>query len=420
MLDIPERDTLLRRGALPAVLVSGCVLLLVLAVFSWKALTASSNHELHVSEADIGHVEARVSAFGRLLPRQTSSIISEVDGTVVHINRYPGYELTEGESIVTLRNPLLEREKERAQLSVLEARAGWESAKAQLQREAIQLDNDVEMQHYEILFAERELETMEVLIEQQIIAQLDFLRAKTSVEQAHLKLNLARRSVEAFSQYRDAEEQAYRYRLEQAEKLLTMAENDIEQLDITATRSGLLNELGEGIEPGAPIQRGQVIAQITDPQSLYADLLISAVDAARVQVGQTAVINVRGERVRGEVLRIHPSAQNNQVRLEVVFVDDLPGTSRPNLEVTSQITTAEAENVVRIPPPAYVTQEHSTAYIFVRNGDGFERREAIFGVLGSDYAEVVSGLEAGDQVLLNIPATMRTRNYVTKRDLTNG
>ena len=420
MLDIPERDTLLRRGALPAVLVSGCVLLLVLAVFSWKALTASSNHELHVSEADIGHVEARVSAFGRLLPRQTSSIISEVDGTVVHINRYPGYELTEGESIVTLRNPLLDREKERAQLSVLEARAGWASAKAQLQREAIQLDNDVEMQHYEILFAERELETMEVLIEQQIIAQLDFLRAKTSVEQAHLKLNLARRSIEAFSQYRDAEEQAYRYRLEQAEKLLAMAENDIEQLDIKATRSGLLNELGEGIEPGAPIQRGQVIAQITDPQSLYADLLISAGDAARVQVGQAAVINVRGERVRGEVLRIHPSAQNNQVRLEVMFVDDLPATSRPNLEVTSQITTAEVENVVRIPTPAYVTQEHSTAYIFVRNGDGFERREAIFGVLGSDYAEVVSGIEAGDQVLLNIPATMRTRNYVTKRDLTSG
>ncbi|MBA3988894.1 MAG: hypothetical protein C0463_07165 [Idiomarina sp.] len=419
MLDIPDRENLLRRGLLPAVLVSGFILLLVLAFFSWKTLTASSAYEIHVSEADIGHVEVRVSAFGRLLPRQTSSIISEVDGTVVHISRYPGSELTEGESIVTLRNPLLEREKERAQLSVMEAMAGWESAKAQLQRESIQLDNDVEIQQYEVRFAERELETMEVLIEQQIIAQLDFLRAQTSVEQAHLKLNLARRNIEAFSQYRDAEEQAYRYRLEQAEKLLAMAENDIEQLDIKATRSGLLNELSEDIEPGTPIQRGQVIAQITDPLSLYADLLISASDAAQVQVGQAALINVRGQRVRGEVLRIHPSAQNNQVRLEVVFVDGLPDSSRPNLEVTSQITTAESKDVVRIRTPTYVTQKHSTGYIFVRIGEGFERREAVFGVVGNDYVEVVSGIEAGDQVLLNIPATMATRNFVTNRELTN-
>lgn len=420
MLDIPDRENLLRRGWLPLVIIGGCALLLALAVFSWKTLTASTAHEIHISEADIGHVEARVSAFGRLLPRQTSSIISEVDGTVVKINRYPGSELAEGDSIITLRNPLLEREKERAQLSVLEAMAGWESAKAQLQREAIQLDNDVEILRNEIVFAERELETMEVLIEQQIIAQLDFLRAQTSVEQAHLKLNLGRRSIEAFSQYRDAEEQAYRYRLEQAEKLLAMAENDIEQLDIKATRSGLLNELGDDIEPGTPVQRGQVIAQITDPQSLYADLLISASDAAQVQVGQAAVINVRGQRVRGEVLRIHPSAQNNQVRLEVVFLDGLPDSSRPNLEVTSQITTAEAEDVLRIRTPSYVTQGHSMAYIFVRNGERFERREATFGVLSGDYVEVVSGIEAGDHVLLDIPAAMRTRNFVTKRDLTNG
>lgn len=417
MLDIPERESWTKRLIMPAILICGALVLLWLGLISWKVLSSSSEININIAEVSSGNVQATVSGYGRLLPRQSSSLISEVDGTITSIERYPGTAVEPGDAIFTLRNPMLERERERAELAVLEAMAARESALAALQREAIALENDIEIVQSELRFAERELETMEVLMAQRIMARLDYLRAETSLEQARLRLSLNTRNLEAFKRSREADQRAYDYRLEGARKQLAIVEYDIEQLIVRADRAGLLNELGDGIEAGSPIQRGQVVAQITDPNTLYADLLISASDAPHVQNGQVVLVSIRGEQIPGEVLRIHPSAQNNQVRLEVVFAQELPVSSRANLDVTARIITEQTDDTIRVAPPLYLTKGHTMAEFFVQDGDSFQRREVTLGVLSRDYVEVVSGLQPGEQILLDMPAVLREKALVNRREL---
>lgn len=417
MLDIPEKEPWIKRLIMPATLMIGILALLWLGLTSWQVLSRSTETNINIAEVSSGNVQATVSGYGRLLPRQSSSLISEVDGTITSIERYPGTAVEPGDVIFILRNPMLEREREGAELAVLEAMAAGESAAAALQRETIALENDIEIVQSELRFAERELETMEVLMEQRIMARLDYLRAETSVEQARLRLSLNTRNFEAFKQSREADQRAYEYRLEGARKQLAIVEYDIEQLIVRADREGLLNELGEGIETGSPIQRGQVVAQITDPDTLYADLLISASDASRVQNGQSVLVNIRGEPIQGEVLRIHPSAQNNQVRLEVIFDQRLPASSRANLDVSARIITEQVGDVIRVTPPLYLTRGHISTDVFVQSGDSFQRREVTFGVLSGEYVEVISGLQPEEQILLDLPAPLRERQLITRREL---
>ena len=44
--------------------------------------------------------------------------------------------------------------------------------------------------------------------------------------------------------------------------------------------------------------------------------------------------------------------------------------------------------------------ENGRTYVQVRDGNGFERREVKLGVRGTARSQVLSGLEAGDEVLL--------------------
>ncbi len=420
MLDIPPAQSWQQRLKLPLMLVAIGLATVILVVVAIRSFSPNSDHPVPVAMVEMGDITATVSAYGRLLPRQSSSVIAEVDGTVIGIERYPGSEVKPGDVIFKLRNPNLERQREQAELAVLEAKAAKESVEANLIRDEIAIQSDIEMVKSELRFAARQLETMGVLLEQAILAKLDYLQAETTYEQAQLRLKLFEQRLAAFQRTKQADQNSAEYRLQEAQKKLAMAEYDIAQLAVRAEHAGLLNSLEEAIEMGSSVQRGRVMAQITDPNSLYADLLVSANEAARIAIGQPVEVNIRGDLVRGEVLRIHPSAQNNQIRLEVLLPQELPQRSRANLDIAAKVITATAHATMRVQTPLYVTPRDSTVTVYVQQGDTFQQRTVELGVIGQDYSEVRSGLQQSEWILLDVPADLREQSIIQIKELNRG
>lgn len=419
-LQIPVKASLSKRVRWPVFAVLLLLFLLWVMLYSWQKLTQSSEQRINLSTVDIGDVVAVVSAQGRLLPRQNYSVMAEVDGVLQTVQLYPGTEVQPGDILLTMRNPLLEREREGAELAVLEARAAREAAQAKLERESIALENEVAMLEAEIRFGEQEMETLQTLLEQQILARLDYLRAQTKLEQSRLKHNLSTRNVLAFQRARQADERAYRYRLQEAEKQLSMVEQDIRQLQIRADTSGLLNELTEHIEVGKPIRRGDIVAQITDPSTLYADLLIAASDANKVTPGQQVQVQMRQHKLLGQVIRVHPSIQHNQVRVEVLLPKELPDVARANLDISAGIIIASSEQVTRVRPTLTTRDGYRTMQLFVLNGEGFVRRQVQIGILARDFMEVIQGLQPGEEILLDPPYELQHLDYISTKDLSRG
>ena len=419
-LHIPDKASLSQRLRWPVLLVLVVLLLAWLMLYSWQRLTQGNERPINLAQVDTGDVVAVVSGQGRLLPRQNHSVMAEVDGVIQSLQLYPGTVVQPGDVMLIMRNPLLVREKERAELAVLEARAAMEAAAARLERESIALESEVAMLEAEIRFAEQEMDTLQTLLEQQILARLDYLRAQTKLEQSRLRHSLSERNVQAFKKARKADERAYQYRLQEAEKQLSMIEQDIQQLHIRADSAGLLNELSEHIEVGKPVRRGDIVAQITDPESLYADILIAASDANRVRPGQQVQVQIRQHQLQGDVIRVHPSIQHNQVRVEVLLPTELPDTARANLDVSARIITATSQQVIRVAPTLGTREGHSTLVVFVLNGNGFERRQVQIGILARDFMEVIHGLQPGEKILLDTPSQLQHLDYITTKDLTRG
>lgn len=420
MLTIPSRKSKLQKWL---ILIACCVALaLVLWGLSSAVASLSRNAVLNPSqlEVDRGAVKRSVAAYGRLRPRNSSTVIAEVSGTIEGIHQYPGEHIEQSELIITLRNPSLMRQLDTAELAVLRAQANLESTEAQLYERRITLENDLALMESEINFAQRELETKAFLLEEAIVAKLDYMRSETSLEQTKLKHQLQQRKLDAFKKSKQAELKAAQYQLKEAEKELEMVRYDIQQLNVTAKRAGILNELGTSLEVGSSIERGQTLAQITEPTHLYADMLISAQDANHVVTSQQVTVNIRDTAVNGEVLRVYPSAENNQVRLEVKFSEALPESARPNLDVSAEIATQQLTEVIRLPIFEAVTGNNSMLDVFVLRENRYVRQQVRLGLMGNQYIEVLSGLETGDRVLINVPEAYQSATEIPTSELENG
>ncbi|MEC8925511.1 MAG: HlyD family efflux transporter periplasmic adaptor subunit [Pseudomonadota bacterium] len=420
MLTIPSRKSKLQKWLI--IVVSCTALALVFWGLSSAVASLSQNTVLNPSqlEVDTGAVKRSVAAYGRLRPRNSSTVIAEVSGTIETIHQYPGEHIEQSELIITLRNPSLMRQLDTAELAVLRAQANLESTEAQLYERRITLENDLALMESEITFAQKELETKAFLLEEAIVAKLDYMRSETSLEQTKLKHQLQQRKLDAFEKSKQAELKAAQYQLKEAEKELEMVRYDIQQLNVTAKRAGILNELGTSLEVGSSIERGQTLAQVTEPSHLYADLLISAQDANHVVPSQQVTVNIRDTAVNGEVLRVYPSAENNQVRLEVKFSEALPESARPNLDISAEIATQQLTEVTRLPIFEAVRRNHSMLDVFVLRDNRYVRQQVRLGLMGNHYIEVLSGLKAGDRVLINVPETYQSATEIPTSELGNG
>jgi HlyD family secretion protein len=131
------------------------------------------------------------------------------------------------------------------------------------------------------------------------------------------------------------------------------------------------------------------------------------VDGARIQVGQRAKVSVDshpGQRFPGRVVRVAPyvldvEAQNRTLEVEVELDDEqfsatlLPGTSA-DVEVVLDVR----DDVPRIPTSALIAGER---VLVVRDGRLVEQSVEI-GLKNWDHAEVLSGLEPGQQVVVSL------------------
>jgi len=408
MFEIPQREVWLRRWVIPVAWVLGVALLIGVAWALLRALSADTGRDQPdsvVSQIDRGDVTAVVNGYGKLLPRESRVLLAEVDGRVARVDAFAGASVRAGQVIVTLRNPQLKQRLAQADNAVLEARANLESATARLQQELLSARGEVELAQSDVDLAKRKLHMLDVLLEQHIVSRLDSLEAGIALTKARLRHKLAVQKLAAIETATKAELRAKRLHLSSTESDLEAAKTDLVKLSVRAAEDGVLSILNDAIEPGAMVHRGDVVGQLSNPASLYAEIQVSAGDAPRVVAGQQAFIRIRGQRFRGTVARVDPSVVDGQVRTEIALAEAPGDAALANLDVSARIVTARAEGVLRAPLPAWIHLGDTQAPIFVEEGAYFERKMVTLGVIGSSYMEIQAAVKPGQRIVLPDPAS---------------
>jgi HlyD family secretion protein len=198
--------------------------------------------------------------------------------------------------------------------------------------------------------------------------------------------------------------------VKRAQAQISVSTAGLERMTLSAPFAGIVarvtGEIGEYTTPSPPGIPTPPAVDLIDDTCLYVSAPMDEVDAPRIKKGQPARITldaIPGQSFAGHVRRVAPyvTEVEKQARTVDVEVDFDTPPERPLLVGYSADVEAIIErrdNVLRVPTQAI--QQDGTVLV-LGAGDTLETRHLKTGLANWAFTEIVSGLTAGDRVLLS-------------------
>ncbi len=418
---------------------------------------------------------AIVTATGEIKPRNYINLGANAQGPITELLVKEGDRVRKHQVVARIENTQASADVNAQKASIASAEADSAAAEAGLkaQDDAIRTQEaTLERFRNEANRSKEILDRYTKLIQNKLVAQQDFDLKKADYESAvaSVRENEARLSqMQAQRAQTLAQLNSAQKRVAQAQANLARLDNVLARFDVTAPIDGVVTNLpvrvGETVVPGIQNSAASTIMTIADMSLITAEVNVDETDIVNVQLGQPASIAIDAMPNRtfhGKVIEIGNSAilrssgvaasQSNTSAQEAkdfkvtVALSDPPEEIRPGLSATAKITTATRTNVLSIPLQALTVrtkgdlepkpegkQKEQEALdpvqekanreeiqgVFVIQGDQAEFRKVETGITGSTDIEVLSGLEAGDQIVVGSYKAIRTMKNGTRVKVDN-
>lgn len=377
------------------IVISILILLTILLAFL-LFLRRPSAVKVTVSEVVQGDLTSTVSAPGIVRPLTEVQISSSINGIVQQLMVKEGQEVKKGDLLLQI-----DPSEYRAQ--VRRAQAGLEVAQANLQQARSQWKR-AEQLYKSKLISEQEYESART---NHLLSQAQLKESKANLEQT----------------------------LEQLQKtrITSPIEGTVIQINI---------EPGENVITGTLDNPGTKLMVVADLSRMEVESQVDEADIAKVSMGQRAIVEVEAlpeKRFNGLVHEIGYAAEDQEAEQDAtvnynisILIEDTITELKPGMTATSEIITAQLQNIVMIPIQSVVVRPVDQLSSEFRNGDGNlglkgkDQTEAVFvvqdgvatlmpvitGVAGEEYIQIRSGLQPGQQVI--------TGPFNSLRELRNG
>lgn len=374
-------------------------------------MQVNAEHLLY-STVQQGPLTISVSGNGVLVPENIQWLAARVSGRVEQVVVKAGTLVAQGDVIAVLSNPELEQQAE-------ETRWDYEALVAQVEALNVELESSLLQQKSQVLHAQFAYESadLQLIAETQLIAsntgvvsEINYKKTQMNVSQLKRSWQIQQQLYDKFSLNIKAKVTAKNAELNKLAKMLQRAESRVAALSITAPMNGIVQE--SDLQAGQQIAIGGLVAKIADPKSLFAELQLSELTIGEVSLGQTAVIDTRSGKVAGEVIRIDPNVINGNVQVDIKILETLPKSARPDLSITGKINVSELENTLFVQRPAFV-RAHANTHLYRVDDNGYARKVKVQLGQGSvNQIQILSGLQAGDEVVLSDTTNWQVHNTV--------
>ena len=302
--------------------------------------------------------------------------------------------------VLELSNQRLEQEVFEAKSQLKAAEAIYANLQVQLETERLDREAAAAQVEAEFLQAKAQLDADERQAEVGLISQLALTKSRVDAEQLATRLRLERERLGIRGKSVEAQLAAQQAEIERVGGLYGLRRNQLEQLRVRAGIHGVLQQLE--VEVGQLVTPGEVLARVSNPKKLKAQLRIPETQAKDVQLGQKAEIDTRNGVVGGTVARIDPAVEDGTVTVDVKLAGALPKGARPDLSVDGTIELERLADVLYVGRPVY-GQPDSTIGLFKLEADGEHalRVQVTIGKMSVNLVEIRDGIELGDQVVLS-------------------
>ena len=339
-----------------------------------------------------------VDAEGIIQPILTIKLNALESGMVQQIVAEEGTMLHQGDTIMTLQNPELER-------TIEEQQAEWESQRILYQEKRLEMEQKSLLLKQQTLQAEYELSRLE---KDYALGMEEFnmgVKSKAQLDVQHeeyiyktkntaLQLEGLRHDSAATILRRELMNND----LERARKNTTHAGKRMDNLVVRAPISGQLSFLN--VTLGQQVRQSENIGEIKVMDNFKIRTQLSEYYIDRVMVGLPASVTYQGEKYPLKVSKVVPEVRDRQFQVELIFTDDKPDNVRIGKSYRIQVELDQPDNAIIIPRGDFF-QVTGGQWIYKVNssGDKAIRTPITVGRQNPVQYEIIGGLEPGEKVI---------------------
>src|SRR5712691_11621555 len=305
-----------------------------------------------------------------------------VPGTVVpHADRIARVSVRLSAIVAELRKKIGDPVAKDEILAILESR---EVADAKSEYLAARLTDELQQDLFE---------RDKTLWEKRISNEQQFLRSRNLAAQVRMRLDVARQKLVALG----LDEQEIAGLPNEPEALLR-------RQPIRSPMAGRIVE--RKVDLGTAVGRDNLETElfvVVDLDRVWVELAISPADLPAIKEGQAVSITARSiaDKVDGKIVFISPLLdKDTRAARAVAEIDNSGGVWRPGSFITAAIAVDEQSAPLVVPTSALQTVDREQV-VFVRNSEGFEKRQVALGRSDDRSAEIASGLRPGETIAVS-------------------
>ncbi len=348
---------------------------------------------------------ASVTASGQVIPRTKVDVSADVTGRIVRLAVVEGQMVTKGQFLLQIDPVQSEAAVQRAEAQVAAARAQEAQARANLMQSQANYERQMKIKQ----------QNAQLVAEEQI----EQLRTQAQVNKELYE--------------------AARFQVAQAVAGLRDARRALERTTIGAPMSGKITRLnveeGETAIMGTLNKDAATLLTISDMSVLETKVKIDETDVARIEVGDSAVVQIDAfpdttflgrvtEISNSSVKTVGAQASDQAVDYEVTIqLLNAPAETRPDFSAIAKVITDSRQKSLSIPIIALTVREteelktgdsvptmgrqpqkqvgkKDVEGVFIVGADNtVQFRPVKVGIAGERYFEVVSGLKEGEKIV---------------------
>ena len=339
----------------------------------WFGLFQKSNdntqEDVPTALAEKKDIDFSIQVSGDVMPDTQLDVKAEVGGRIKVLHVVPGQKVKAGEVLVEIDDT--------------DIRSAQATAKTEIDGATLAVTK-----------AERNFERAKDLFEGKLISQEAF-------DNLSSELDIARNT------------------LVKAERQMQVVKDQLSKTKVLAPGEGTVLTVpvveGQVAIAAASVNSGTTLMSIANLSKLIVETHVNQVDVSKLSVRQQVKLlaeALKEEEMQAELIFIAPVATiRNGIKGFTVraAIRQVTTRMRPGMTVQMTIPIAHAGDAVSVPISAVFKGKGNSRVVYVRKGMKTERRPVKVGVSNTESAQILQGVQLGEEILLTEPEREQKR-----------
>jgi len=379
---------------IPAGLLLVFALIFILRMVIPKSINSSDCIILTVEK---GIVYKPIVATGTVEAENEVLIRCPYTSILKQVIKEPGTRVMQGDVILVMEDETIKEEIDKLNDQLDLKRNTLEKNKLSEFSTNVDLNYSEEVKKLNITSLKSQLSDEEQLLEVGGISPAKIVKTKQEIALAEKDLVMLKQKNSIRLKQLRAEEQGLELGIKIQEKELAEKIGTLAKMRLTAPSNGIILSVSNKV--GEKVDKDNVLIRMSDLSTFKIAGSVDDKLADYIKTGKKVYVVIDSERLPGSIGNVTPVIENNKIQFNVHLEEKSNPKLISNQNIVLWVVDEEATNTLRIKNLNLFEKEVPKVLYVLKNGEA-TRREVNTGIKNPDYIQVLSGLDAGDTVIV--------------------